>query len=94
LLETLGKLLRIAESDSLRATGAAEHALREELKRRGVARAIAEVLALGDTMARSVERTARSRTCKAFIEAGGTRAHFERWWAVVWKTSLTAVTAV
>ena len=33
-----------------------------------------------DVVAQSLERAARARAQKAFIAAGGTRAHFDRWW--------------
>jgi DNA-binding response OmpR family regulator len=82
--EKLRALLKFAESENLRAGNEAERALGEELKRRGVAgatcEATAQALAMLGPTARSVERTARSRAYKAFIDSGGTRAQFERWW--------------
>ena len=85
LLAELRTLLRFAESESLRATGPTERALREELIRRGVVPAgvaeTAQALARLGTAAGSIERTARARSQESFIDSGGTRVQFERWWA-------------
>ena len=83
--EKLATLVKLALNDGLRAADDAERALGAELNRRGVAAATpdgtAEALARLGSAARSVERTARARAYKAFIESGGTRAQFDRWWA-------------
>ena len=85
LLTKLSALLRFTESESLRATGQAERALREELIRRGVAaesiEGTAQALARAGTAASSIERTAHARSQESFIDSGGTRVQFERWWA-------------
>lgn len=85
LLTKLRALLTFAESESLRATRQAERALREELIRRGVAAATiegtAQALARSGTAASSIERTAHARSRESFIDSGGTRVQFERWWA-------------
>lgn len=81
----LRALLEFAGSESLRATSQAERALREELSRRGVAavnpEGTARALARLGPAGSSIERTAHARTQQTFIDSGGTRMQFERWWA-------------
>jgi len=92
LTATLAALLTFAHAESLRAANEAESALSEELRRRGVAAATREATAqalAAPRTARSVERTAHSRAYKAFINSGGTRAHFERWWTAAWDALLS-----
>ena len=84
LAQKLRELLRFADSESVRATSHAERVLRHELARHGVSEPTSEgthraLSRLGGT-AHSIARTARARTHKTFIDSGGTRARFERWW--------------
>ena len=42
--------------------------------------AIADGERAKERAAQAIERTARAKAMKAFVEAGGALAHFERWW--------------
>lgn len=79
-------LLRFAESESLRAAKQAKRVVHDELLTRGVTETTrsdaTRALALLGATALSIERTARTRAHKTFIDAGGTRARFDRWWAM------------
>jgi DNA-binding response OmpR family regulator len=77
--EQLYTLLDHARLDSLAACTAAQDALQQELERRAAAAAGRPDRAQHMT-ARAVERTAKIRAYTAFVETGGTRADFERWW--------------
>lgn len=67
-----------ARVEEERAIGNELHRLTELAKERTVnARAM---------VAQSMQRTARAKALKVFIEAGGTRANFERWWPQVYDT--------
>ena len=85
LTSNLRALLKVAELDGARAEREAEGALQDEFQRRATVAAEKDAAqrAIDDisSTARCVERTARARAFKAFISSGGTRAHFERWWA-------------
>jgi DNA-binding response OmpR family regulator len=79
-------LLTSAEVESLHAKLAEELAIQAELERHAAylrerataARRLAE---------QSFERTARIKAYKAFMEARGSRVHFERWWAQVFQST-------
>ena len=81
----LRTLLQFADAESVRAAKQADRAFRDELATRGVTETTNQdatnALARLGALAPSIERTARSRAHKTFIDAGGTRARFERWWA-------------
>jgi DNA-binding response OmpR family regulator len=82
----LGAFISLSELESLRAKIEEERAVQDELERRlEYARTQSEhakVLA-----ASSIERTARGKAYKAFIDARGTRAHFESWWPQVYSSA-------
>ncbi len=78
----LGAFLSLAEMESLRAKVEEERAIQLELERR-VSGAISRTNGARDLAATSIERTARAKAYKAFIEAHGCRAHFESWWPQV-----------
>lgn len=81
LLETtLRTLLSAADSKSLDAKALMEEAVAAELARCAERSSGAGMAPLADSF---VERRARSRAHKAFVAAGGSRAHFERWWPQV-----------
>ena len=81
----LRAFLTLAEVESLRAKVDEEHAVQEELQRR-LGNVIGQVNYARELVATSIERTARTRAYKAFIEARGTRAHFESWWPQVYSS--------
>lgn len=82
----LGAFLSLAELESLRAKVEEERAVQDELERR-LEYALAQSDHAKALAASSVERTARTRAYKAFIEAHGTRAHFESWWPQVFQSA-------
>ena len=85
LVVKLRGLLEFSSSESGRAAKRAERAFLEELSRRGVTATTSggkkEALARVGATAVSIQRTAHARAHKTFIDEGGTRARFDRWWA-------------
>jgi DNA-binding NtrC family response regulator len=81
LKPTLRRLLGLADAKSLEAKARLEHAVVSEIER---CRTHLAVRAEGhEVKGTFVERSARTRGYKAFVESGGSRAHFERWWPQV-----------
>jgi DNA-binding response OmpR family regulator len=78
LRDRMNSLLSGVDAASLGAKAHMERAVETELVR--WAPRLAEESNDGGLAAQSLERTARARAHKAFLAAGGTRAHFERWW--------------
>jgi hypothetical protein len=88
-LSQLRVLLELAERESTRAGEPIERVIQQELtartahvlKRSGIARQAA---------ARAMERISRGKAFLPFVEAGGTRCHFERSWshafALAWQS--------
>lgn len=79
LSKKLRALVETADAESLRAKLEGERVIQSELEMR----AALSPAGSGDVMDRAVsviERTAKVKAYQAFIDAGGTRAHFERWW--------------
>src|SRR5688572_5406574 len=68
--------LELSELESLRAKVEEERAVQDELERR-LEHARASSKRAEELAAASVERTARTKAYKAFINARGSRAHFE-----------------
>jgi DNA-binding response OmpR family regulator len=82
----LRSYLSAADMQSLRAKVDEERAIHEELERRlNYARERSATAA--SLAAESFERTARIRAMRAFVEARGTRAHFEHWWPQVFQST-------
>ncbi|HYC47663.1 MAG TPA: response regulator [Burkholderiales bacterium] len=79
LLRQLRMYLELSELESLRAKQEEERAVQDELVRRA-RDTIARADAARQLAAKSIERTARTKAYKAFIDARGSRAHFESWW--------------
>ena len=77
------ELLTESHSLSLRAKRQAELAASEALERRATQAALNQ----------SLERVARSRAYKAFIESGGTRANFDRWWPQLFSSVQATIAA-
>ena len=77
LSSTLRKLLARCDTRSLQAKSEAERAVQEALHRRA---AVAAARPSPEGIMKSLERVARAQAYKAFIDSGGTRAHFEHWW--------------
>jgi len=71
--------LEVSELASLRAKIEEENAVQHELERR-LERARSSTKRAEALAAASVERTARTKAYKAFIDARGSRAYFESWW--------------
>jgi CheY-like chemotaxis protein len=88
LRSKLRAFFTLSEMESMRAKVEEQLAVQEELQRRlSNVRAYMETArALRDA---SIERTARARAYKAFIDAHGTRAHFEGWWPQVFESART-----
>jgi response regulator RpfG family c-di-GMP phosphodiesterase len=84
--------LELSELESLRARVDEERAIQGELERR-IKDAAARTDAAQKLASASIGRTARTKAFKAFIEARGTRAHFESWWAQVFGNARTADSA-
>jgi DNA-binding response OmpR family regulator len=78
----LGSLLGRADYESLKAKVAEERAIHDELQRQVLALK-QRVVAANNLRAASIERVARAKALRAFFDAGGTRAHFDRWWPQV-----------
>ena len=74
----LASLFDKADAESLRAKSDVERVVEAEIERCKAWTAAGSLTP--ENALRSVERTARSRAYKTFIGAGGSRAHFERWW--------------
>lgn len=71
--------LEITELQSLRAKVEEERAVQDELVRLTDI-ANARALNAREAAGQAMKRTARAKALKAFVESGGTRANFERWW--------------
>jgi DNA-binding response OmpR family regulator len=79
-------LLTAAEVESLHARLAEELAIQSELERH--AAFLRDRAAAAQRLAeQSLERTARTKAYRAFMEARGSRIHFERWWAQVFQST-------
>jgi DNA-binding response OmpR family regulator len=78
--------LSLSEMESLQAKIEEERVIQEELERR-LADARAHIDNAQTLIASSIERTARTKAYKAFMEARGTRAHFESWWPNVFESA-------
>jgi DNA-binding response OmpR family regulator len=89
LRSKLRAFLTLSEMESMQARIEEQRVVQEELQRRlsNVRAHMATAQALMDA---SIERTARARAYKAFIDARGTRAHFEGWWTQVFESARTA----
>src|SRR5262249_36227928 len=81
--------MELADVESIRAKLEEERAVQDEIVRRtqAVMARIAE--ARGNAVA-AIERAARAKAYKAFIESGGTRANFDRWWPQVFGSARAA----
>lgn len=82
-------LFERCESNGLSAMDAAERALNAELERHMQSREGRPVCLTAGRTPASVEPIARARAYRAFIDAGGTRAHFERWWPQVFSNTVS-----
>lgn len=86
LRSTIKSLLGRALLESLNAKAEEERAIQSELQRQ-LAHVQARLESANALKAASVERMARARAYKVFMEARGTRARFESWWPqVFWGT--------
>jgi DNA-binding response OmpR family regulator len=85
LRSKLHTLLSTSELDNVRACVEEERAIAEELARRreDLQSKVDHARALTES---SLERTARLKAYKAFMEARGTHAHFERKWQQTFQT--------
>jgi DNA-binding response OmpR family regulator len=75
-----------SEVENAKAKVDEEQAIQEELERRA-AHARQRAANASGLAAASLERTARIRAFKAFMQARGTRAHFESWWPEVYESA-------
>jgi DNA-binding NtrC family response regulator len=79
LSDELLRLFQQSAVRSMRAKIAQETAVEAELEKRAV-RAAGEMEHAPGRPVGAMERAARNRAQKVFVEAGGTLAHFVRWW--------------
>src|SRR5688500_16109132 len=79
LRSTLGLLLKLAEIESARALTMEQKAIGEELQQRSL-RARDAAASARDHAQHALEVTLRVKAYRAFREAGGNRANFERMW--------------
>lgn len=80
------ELLARRNTDSLKAKVEAERAVHAEFQRQ--AGLLAERLdSVRKTASAAMERSARAKALLRFVEAGGTRANFERWWPGVFDSA-------
>ena len=89
LRSKLRTFLTLSEIESMQAKIEEQRAVQEELQRR-LSNVRAHMETAQALMDASIERTARARAYKAFIDARGTRAHFEGWWPQVFESARTA----
>jgi CheY-like chemotaxis protein len=87
LRSELHVLLELATLESLDARFEAERATQDELARYD-AKGLMGAGGATQTIARSMERTARLRASRVFLNSGGTRANFERWWPSLFAAAL------
>ena len=88
LRHALSSLIEAADIQSLQARLAEQLAVQEELERRAAA-AAAHIERARMMTAEATERMARAQAAKAFLECGGTRANFERWWPNVFASAMS-----
>jgi len=79
LSRRLHVLLDRADAASLHAMAEGTRVIQEELERRATAAAAQANVAIRKAQA-AIERAAKIKARKAFVEAGGASAHFARWW--------------
>jgi hypothetical protein len=79
LAHKLRSLLQHADARAMRAKLDEEYAVQAELERRA-ALAIEQTAHAQERAAQALQRIAQARARKAFLEAGGTLATFDRWW--------------
>jgi len=85
------RVLALSDSSSLAAKPRMEQAVLREIVRCKAKGADAARTDLAESF---VERSARKRAYNTFIEAGGCRAHFERWWPHVFTSARAASNAL
>ena len=76
----LCNLMQYADLSAMRAKLEEELAVQSELERRA-SLAITQTEHARERAAHALERAAQARARKAFVDAGGTLAMFDRWWA-------------
>jgi DNA-binding response OmpR family regulator len=82
LKSTLGLLLKLAEMESRRAVAAEQAAIQEELIQQSV-RARSAALSARTRAQQSLDCMMRVKAYRAFRDAGGNRANFERMWPTI-----------
>jgi DNA-binding response OmpR family regulator len=75
-------LFELADIESLRARVEEQQAVQEELQRLTSESVKRAHLAKG-AASRAMERTSRVKALRAFVDSGGSRANFDRWWGVL-----------
>jgi DNA-binding response OmpR family regulator len=89
LKSTIGLLLKLAEIESNRARIVEEMAIQDELEARAAA-AGARARAARAGAQHSIDCMLRVKAYRAFVEAGGNRANFERLWPTIVERSASA----
>ena len=75
----LRALIQVADVASVQARVEEARVIQEELQRQAAAAAARADNAM-KRAAKAIEHAAKIKAFKAFVDAGGARAHFERWW--------------
>jgi len=89
LRSTLNLLLKLADFESARAMAVEQQAISDELMQRSRdARAVATHAQ--EKLARASESLLRAKAYRAFLDAGGNRANFERMWPVAYDRARAA----
>jgi DNA-binding response OmpR family regulator len=83
LRTTLSLLLKVVEIETQRAKAAEEMAIQDELLRRSK-RAFAIAASARSRAQQALDGTLRAKAYRAFRDAGGNRANFERMWPAVY----------
>jgi DNA-binding response OmpR family regulator len=79
LCRRLHALIERSDIASLQARTEEERVIQQELERQAAA-AVARAERAMETAAKAIENSAKVKAFKAYLAAGGARAHFERWW--------------
>jgi CheY-like chemotaxis protein len=82
----LSAFLTVSDVQSLRARVAEQAAVQDELERR-CADTLERGVAASALAAASIERTARAKAYRAYIDAQGSRARFDGWWPNVFQSA-------
>ena len=87
LCQKLDSLIQTAELRNTGAKAVEERVILEEFRKRVIG-AVSESQRAKGIAPGAIERVAKLKAQKAFVEAGGTQAYFERFWRVTFQTAV------